>query len=394
MPQFAYFDCLSGIAGDMTLGALIDLGVDASMIESGLRSMGLPGLSLSVEPVRKAGFRALHVTIDHPAETAHRHLADIEAMIDEATEIETAAKSLGKKIFGQVAQAEAAVHGHPVEKVHFHEVGAIDSIADIVGTAIALTALEIDRVAASAIPTGTGSIQIAHGRVSIPAPATLEILKGVPIAESLVEAELTTPTGAAILKATCESFGPMPAMVPQRVGYGAGTMDLPGQANVLRIVIGHDCDNPPSLDGVESDRVVILETNIDDCTPEQIADAAERARRAGAIEVFQTPCVMKKGRGGVVLTVIGPASRIAILEHVIFDHTSSIGIRRRFEDRHKLPRRAETIETQYGPVRVKVVATLNGGRRIDVEADEASRIASAHGISCRDVHREVSRAMA
>ncbi len=329
MNRIAYFDCLSGISGDMTLGAFIDLGVDAAAIESGVRSMGLPELTITASTVKKCGFRAIAVNIQHPPEQAHRHLHHITDMIDRADEIEPEAKDLAKRIFQAVAVAEAKVHGTTIEKVHFHEVGAIDSIADIVGSAVAMHALGIQSSIASPVPTGTGSVTIAHGRVAVPAPATAEILCGIPIAPSDIQAELTTPTGAAILKATAKSFGPLPAMTVEAVGYGAGTMDLEGQANVLRVMIGelNEADQA-TISNVESDRVAVLETNIDDSTPEQIALCTDLLFEAGALDVFQIPCTMKKGRAAVILTVVAPTSRIGLLEHLIFQHTTSIGIRR------------------------------------------------------------------
>ena len=302
MGQIAYFDCISGISGDMTLGALVDLGADVAGIESAVRSMGLPELTIRSETVKKRGFRAISVHIEHPPEHAHRHLHHITEMIDRASEVSDVAKETAHRIFRQVAEAEAKVHGSTLEKVHFHEVGAIDSIADIVGTAVAMDSLGINTISASAIPTGTGEITIAHGRVSIPAPATAELLRGIPIVGSDIQAELTTPTGAAILKACATSFGPLPSMTMKAVGYGAGSMDLDAQANVLRVILGESAEESAGLARqIESDRVVMLETNIDDSTPEQLADCATRLMSAGALDVFQTPCTMKKGRRGSCL---------------------------------------------------------------------------------------------
>ena len=294
MPKIAYFDCLSGISGDMTLGALVDAGAEITAIEAAVRSMGLPELTITGSEVKKHGFRAVKVDIGHPPEHAHRHLHHITDMIDGATDIEPAAQVLAKKIFHEVAVAEAKVHGSTLEKVHFHEVGAIDSIADIVGAAVAMTNLGIEIVEASPVPTGTGSITIAHGKVSIPAPATAEILKGVPIAASDVECELTTPTGAAILKACARRFGPLPAMTIDSIGFGAGSKDLETQANVLRVLVGEVSVADASAGHIQRDEIMLLETNIDDCTAEQLADAAERLMDAGALDVVQTPCQMKK----------------------------------------------------------------------------------------------------
>ncbi|QDT09805.1 nickel pincer cofactor biosynthesis protein LarC [Planctomycetes bacterium K23_9] len=377
MPRIAYFDCLSGISGDMTLGALIDLGVEASAIQAAVRSMGLAELSITSTEVKKAGFRAVYVNIDHPPEHAHRHLHHITEMIDRADQIDSSAKALAKRIFHQVAIAEAKVHGSTIEKVHFHEVGAIDSIADIVGTAVAMTQLGIESTISSPIPTGTGTVTIAHGKVSIPAPATAEILRGVPIAPCDIAAELTTPTGAAIIKATATGFGSLPAMTIDAVGYGAGTMDLDGQANVLRVLLGEIADDQiTAATKVESDRVVVLETNLDDSTPEQLADCAQRLIDAGALDVFQTAATMKKGRSGVVLSVIASADRVGLMEQLIFQHSTSIGIRRQTMDRHKLSRRSETLATEFGDVKTKVVTLPDGQERMSVEDDDARRLAT------------------
>ncbi|MDA8745756.1 nickel pincer cofactor biosynthesis protein LarC, partial [Rubripirellula amarantea] len=320
MPKIAYFDCLSGISGDMTLGALVDAGAEIAAIEAAVRSMGLPELTITGTEVKKHGFRAIKVDIGHPHEHAHRHLHHITDMIDGATEIEPEAKELAKKIFHQVAVAEAKVHGSTLQKVHFHEVGAIDSIADIVGAAVAMTSMGIEIVEASPVPTGTGSITIAHGKVSIPAPATAEILKGVPIAASSVECELTTPTGAAILKACARRFGPLPSMTMHSIGFGAGTKDLESQANVLRVIVGEVAASDRSAsNSIQRDEIMLLETNIDDCTAEQIADAAERLMDAGALDVIQTPCQMKKGRSGVSLSVIANIDQAASLEAIMFE---------------------------------------------------------------------------
>ncbi len=387
MARIAYFDCLSGISGDMTLGALIDLGADVSAIETGIRSMGLGELAITTETVKKCGFRAVYVRIEHPPELAHRHLHHIEAMIDRADAISDPAKTRAHQIFMKLAEAEAKVHGSTIRKVHFHEVGAVDSIADIVGTAIAMDLLGIEDVQASPVPTGTGFVTIAHGRVSIPAPATAELLCGIPISPSSVEAELTTPTGAAILKATSSAFGPVPKMTITAVGYGAGTKDLEGQANVLRVLLGTTDDVCVSMNSIVSDRVVVMETNIDDSTPQQLAHCSDRLFDAGALDVFQIPCTMKKGRVGVLLTVLAAESRVSALESIIFEHTTSIGVRRHVSDRHKLVRENVTIETPYGPVRGKVVILPNDQCRVSIEDDDAKAIAVSGQVTVTDVKR-------
>ena len=382
MTKTAYFDCLSGIAGDMTLGALIDAGADLNEIQAAVKSMGLPDLQITTTEVKKCGFRAIAVSIEHPPEHAHRHLHHITQMIDGADQITEKAKTMAKNIFHEVAVAEAKVHGSTLEKVHFHEVGAIDSIADIVGTSVAMTSLGITAVESSPVPVGGGSIMIAHGRVSIPAPATAEILKGVPIAESTIQAELTTPTGAAILKANARRFGPMPAMTIEAIGFGAGTKDFEGQANVLRVLIGQTLE---SAEGTLADEVVVMETNLDDCTPEVISACAEILLRHGALDVFQTPCVMKKGRSGVVLTVIAPVELSASLEAMVFEQTSTIGIRIQTIRRSKLSRETTTLETKFGPLAGKTVVLPSGRRRFKPEHDEVVRIAAQNNVSMEEV---------
>ena len=254
--RIAYFDCMSGISGDMTLGALLDVGVPLELLSRGVRSMGLEDLRLEAAEVKKCGFRAQHVRVEHPPEHAHRHLHHIEAMIDRADEIEDDAKAIAKRIFHQLGEAEAKVHGTSLQKVHFHEVGAVDSIADIVGCAIGFDWLKLEAFEASPVPTGTGAIEIAHGRVTVPAPATAELLTGIPLASSTVECELTTPTGAAILKTLARRFGGVPAMTIEAIGYGAGTRDLPGQANVLRLLVGTSEASAALPFPVEVDRVL------------------------------------------------------------------------------------------------------------------------------------------
>ncbi len=394
--KIAYFDCFSGISGDMTLGALIDLGVPIEAIQAGVHSMGLTEVKISAEVIKKAGFRAVQVKIEHPEQHAHRHLHHIEEMIDCGSEIDPAAKLIAKRIFGLIGEAEAKMHNTTIRKVHFHEVGAIDSIADIVGAAIGFHALGIERVESSPVPTGCGSIRIAHGLVSIPAPATAELLCGIPIATCSIERELTTPTGAAILKALAQSFGPLPAMRLTAVGYGAGTYDLPGQPNVLRIVLGESDQPAPTADAIalEHDQVVVLETNIDDSTSEDLADCARKLLESGALDVFQTPCVMKKGRSGVLLTVVCSASRVASLERVLFTDSSTIGIRRYTAERDKLIRRQLILETSLGPVAVKVVQLDGRQSRMTVEYEDARDLAAKQQTTLSAVRQAAAQAWA
>ena len=275
--RIAYLDCASGISGDMMLGALVDTGVDLATVQSGIDSLGLPSCRLAVAETKKCGFRALQLTVEHEPEHKHRHLHHIDAMID-GSSLSDGQKSLAKKIFRRLAEAEARVHGTTVEKVHFHEVGAVDSIADIVGSAIAWDLLRVDKVLSSPVPTGTGFVEIAHGRCAIPAPATGELLKGVPLASSSVEGELTTPTGAAILATLVDEFGPLPAMTIEQIGYGAGQKDF-DHPNLLRLIVG---DLAAHSENFASDTVVLLETNLDETTGEIVGHSVRQLWQAGA----------------------------------------------------------------------------------------------------------------
>ena len=295
--KIAYFDCLSGISGDMTLGALVDAGVSIDDLQQGIDSLGLPSCRFKTEEVKKKGFRATNLTVEHEPEHAHRHLHHITDMID-ASSLTASQRDLAKRIFTKLGEAEAKVHGSTLQKVHFHEVGAVDSIADIVGAAIGLDLLGVERIVCSPVPTGHGFVKIAHGRVSIPAPATAELLKGIPLAASEVEAELTTPTGAAIVATVVDDFGPLPPMRIETIAYGAGDRDIDEQANVLRLIIGE------ATDSVARDQVWVLETNLDDISGEVVGHCTTKLLEAGALDVYTTAIQMKKNRPGVTLTVL------------------------------------------------------------------------------------------
>ena len=387
MTRIAHFDCVSGIAGDMTLGALIDAGVPVGDVQTAVQSLGLAEVTITADDVKKHGFRATQIRIDHPPQHAHRHLRDITRMIDGADGLSDAAKRIAGDIFTVIGRAEATVHGTTIEKVHFHEVGAIDSIADIVGVAYCLDALGIDRVTASPVPTGTGTIKIDHGVVPVPAPATALILSGIPLAPCDLPHELTTPTGAAILKSRGDYFGAMPAMTIDRVGFGAGTLDLPDRGNVLRVTIGVAANLATDGDPATADTVTVIETNLDDADPRDLAIVADSILAAGALDVWRTPVVMKKGRIGVTLSVICEPSLAPDLERLILDRTPSIGIRRRTETRRKLPRRSAVRSTPWGDVRVKTVTRPDGHTTTTIEDDDVRRIADEHGVAPEAIRR-------
>ena len=381
----AYLDCASGISGDMTLGALIDAGADLEAINAAIRSLGWSNVSVTTSVVKKKGFRATQVKIEHEPENKHRHLHHITKMIDGST-LNDRQRALAQRIFFRLAEAEAKVHGSTIEKVHFHEVGAVDSICDIVGVAVAWDLLGIQRAVASAIPTGTGFIEIAHGRCSIPAPATAELLKGIPLAPSTVPHELTTPTGAAILAALVESYGPVPAMTVEAIGYGSGERDLEEQANLLRLLIGEASDRPAT------ETLVLLETNLDDVSGEMIGHAIGRLWEAGARDVYTTAIQMKKNRPGVMLSALCEPAVAAALEAILFAETTTLGVRRLQVERHKLSRETKTVATEFGSIDGVLARLEDGSTRFSPEYESCRMAAERHRVALRQVYEAAQRA--
>ena len=387
MARVAYLDCASGISGDMTLGALVDAGVELAALDGAIRSLGLPGCRLVAQETEKLGFRATQVRVEYEPEHVHRHLGGILAMIDQSS-LSEAQKSLAGRIFTRLAEAEAKVHGTSVEKVHFHEVGAADSIADIVGAAVGWDLLGVDRIVASPIPTGTGKVKIAHGLCSIPAPATAELLRGIPLAESSVPFELTTPTGAAIVATLVDSFGPVPAMTVDRIGYGAGCRDLDEQPNLLRLLVGQSGDSQD----VQDRPIWVLETNLDDISGEMIGYCTSRLWDAGALDVFTTAIGMKKNRPGVKLSVLCEAAEVEPIETVLFTETTTLGVRRWPVQRHVLARQALVVRTAWGPIEGKVGWLADGEPRFAAEFESCRRIAAEHSIPLRQVYEAAQKA--
>ncbi len=382
--QIAYFDCFSGISGDMTLGALLDAGAELSTLQTAIASLNHGDVRLSISNVSKRGFRGKLLTIDHAPEHAHRTLRDILALIRKAR-ISSGAKDLAMRFFERIARAEAKVHGTTIDRVQFHEVGAIDSIVDMVGVAVAWDMLQIERAYASPVPTGTGQIRIAHGLVSVPAPATAELLVGVPIAPTQIGMEMTTPTGAAIITELVSEFGPMPPMQVGRIGYGAGQKDMPDRPNLLRILIGNAL-KPTSRN---DDSILILECNLDDVTGEEIGFAIERLWKAGALDVFTVPIQMKKNRPGTLLTVIARPQDRQVMESILFQQTGTLGIRFRKQARTILPRAAIDVHTPWGVVVGKVSKLPSGSINFSPEYDDCKKIAAEFGLRLLDVVRKV-----
>ena len=375
----AYFDCFAGSGGDMIVAALIDAGADLEAIRAEIGKLGVPGVRLEAEPVRRCGMAARHFRVhDDAHDHAHRHLGDIVALIDAASLPERAADR-ARRVFRRLAEAEAAVHGIGVQEVHFHEVGAVDSIVDIVGACVALELLGVDRVICSPIAVGSGWIQCDHGRLPVPAPATARLLVGAPTRGTDIAGEATTPTAAALLTTLAESFGPMPSMHVAAVGCGAGTRDSEQLPNVLRVFLGE----PDGAGG--ADTVIELSANLDDCTGEVLGATIEKLLAAGCLDAWATPAVMKKSRPAWVLSALCSPADAAEAERLIFTETTTFGVRRRTCTRTKLLRRHETVETPYGPVRIKLGERDGRAVTASPEFEDCRRAAEAHHVSVRHV---------
>lgn len=399
MTTTLHFDCFSGISGDMTLGALIDAGIDAATIREGLDSLGLP-IELNVEKVRKGGFAATQVWVRAPEEKAHRHLPDIEAIIHRG-KLTTGQRELALRIFRRLGEAEAEAHGIPLERVHFHEVGALDSIADIVGAAIALDVLGATHISCRSVPTGQGVVKCEHGVMPIPTPATAALLRGVPLAPSSVKAELTTPTGAAILAAVVHEWTDSPSLTIERIGHGAGMKDFLEQPNMLRVFVGTKSEgeregcvgergfpSPPGIVDDATDRVWVLETNLDDVPGEIVGYCFERLLAAGALDVYAIPMQMKKQRPGVLIGVIATADKVAALEAVLFAETGTFGVRRYQAQRSKLQREAVRVSTPWGPVQAKR-GWRDGALVLTPEYEDCATLARTVGVPLRAVYDAV-----
>jgi hypothetical protein len=371
--KIAYFDAFSGIAGDMTVAALIDAGADARALFEALDSLGT-GARFRAEKVKRKGIAATRFTVEHEDQKKHRHLPHIVKMI-EASRLTGRAKQNAVKVFETLGAAEAEVHGVPIEKVHFHEVGAVDSICDIAGACQALDLLGVDRVHASKVNTGSGTVEADHGVMPVPAPATALLLRGVPVYARGPETELTTPTGAAILAALCEGFGPLPPMTIERAGFGAGTKDFPAMANVLRVLVG------AASTAREAALVSVIEANIDDSTPELLGHAMERLLEAGALDVTLEPVYMKKQRPGVRLAVLARPEDQERLASLLFEETTTIGLRFWQAERRVQPRSHVEVETPYGKVRMKVTPAGSAP-----EFEDCRRLAAACGKPAKEIY--------
>ncbi len=423
--RIAYLDCFSGISGDMFLGALIDAGVSAKLLEDTVAALDI-GARLQISRVVRGGISATKVDVythgekDLPREIfweqqahdhAHRHenrhehgrgLSEIRLIIERAS-VSSTAKKTAIRIFERLGEAEAEIHSTSVEHVHFHEVGAIDAMVDIVCGAVGAESLAVEEWICSPLNVGGGTVKCAHGTLPVPAPATLKLLRDAPVYSSGPQFELTTPTGAAIVKTLSARFAPFPTMKIEKTGYGAGTRDFPEHPNLLRLTIGEsavDANRSAELSAETgsaerwNDRITVLEANVDDLSPQVLAYAMERLLAEGALDVFSIPVQMKKSRSGILLTVLAKIEDANRLTRLIFAETTTLGVRRREEQRQTLSRRSETVDTAWGPVRMKI-ASLNGSiSNYAPEYEDCRALAEANHIPLKRVMQEAAQAYA
>ena len=386
MTMIAYFDCFSGISGDMTLGAFFDLGVPEEWLKDRLEAIPLTGFEVLAETVSHHGIQAKSVEVRVKDDATSRHYEDIKSIIEKSP-MSSGVKQRSLDIFERIADAEALIHGCPKEKVHFHEVGGIDALVDIVGTALCVDYLKIDSVIASPIPVGRGFVTCQHGTLPVPAPATLGILKGVPIYGTKIPHELVTPTGAAIIATLAGSFKEMPDMIIEEIGYGAGKRELETQPNLLRIVLGTEITNSEKELGVyQADQIVILETCIDDMNPEVFGFLMERLFEKGALDVYWIPIFMKKNRPGTMIQVLCPENYREVLMTCILSESSSLGVRYYHVKRRMLGRERITVKTVYGEIEVKRITELDGSSRIIPEYEICKKIALEKNLPIRMVY--------
>ena len=376
----AYFDCFSGISGNMTLGALLDAGCPADALRTKLAGLQVPGWEMTAEKVWKNGMAATYVRVRTEDTKTHRSLTTILEIIEKSA-LSQRVKERSKAIFTKLGHAEAAVHDVPVDKIHFHEVGAVDAIVDIVGACIGFEELGLERFACSALNLGGGAAKMAHGVLPVPAPATARLLIGKPTYSNGVQKELVTPTGAAIVATLCESFGPQPAMRVTAIGYGAGTADLEVQPNVLRIMAGEVEKSVQSHDGT----IRVLEANLDDMNPQIFGYLMDRALAAGALDVFATPVHMKKNRPGTLVSILCKPEDEAKFQEMLFAETTTLGVRSHLVDRHALPREFVKVSTAFGDVRMKVSRDSGRVRHVSPEFDDCRKLAEEKNVPLHEV---------
>jgi uncharacterized protein (TIGR00299 family) protein len=385
-----YFDCFAGASGDMILGALVGVGVEPRALTEKLALLGVSGYEVSFETVDRSGISATRAQVRTAHEHAHRHLGDILKIIYDS-QLGESVKTRAAQIFSRLAEAEARVHNLPVERIHFHEVGALDAIIDVVGACIGFEILGVERFASSAFHVGSGMVSMAHGRFPVPPPAVAELLKNIPIYSSDIVGELVTPTGAAIISAVCSEYGTLPQMKIEQTGYGAGTREYENFPNVLRVMLGQD---EAGESGVEFERLLMIETNIDDMSPQHFGHLMDKAFERGALDCYFTPVQMKKNRPGVLVSILcRQASREAMFD-LLFSETTTLGVRSFEVERRALEREIVRVETPYGTIDVKV-ASINGRVVNEMPEYEQCRAAAGRaGVALRVVEAAVRDAMA
>jgi uncharacterized protein (TIGR00299 family) protein len=388
MTKLAYFDCFSGISGDMTLGALVDAGCDLALLRSGLEGLQIPSWTISAEKVWKNGMSATLVRVAAEDHTKHRSLSAILEIFDRS-QLSNSVRKNAAAIFRRLGEAEASVHDVPLEKIHFHEVGAVDAIVDIVGACLGFEAIGIQKFACSPLNVGGGTAKMAHGILPVPAPATAKLLQGKPTYSNGVQRELVTPTGAAIVATLCDTFGPQPAMSVASIGYGAGSADLEGQPNVLRIMIGEAAEKVvPGFD----EEISVIEANLDDMNPQIYGYFQEKALAAGALDVYTTPVQMKKNRPGTLLTLLCKPQDANALMSLIFAETTTFGARAYTAQRRTLPRESVNVHTQYGDVRIKLSRVNGHIQHVAPEFEDCRKLAVEKNVPLQRVISDALRA--
>ncbi len=379
-----YLDCFCGISGDMTVGALIDAGVDFETLRDSLASLKVDGYALSADKVNKHGIAAtqFRVHVDEEHDHPHRHLKEVLEII-EGGDLPDAVKDNAAAVFQRIAECEAEVHGTTPDKIHFHEVGAVDSIIDIVGAELAKHMLGVEQVYASTMVTGYGTVKCAHGILPVPAPATAALLKGVPVQAGDVEAELVTPTGAALVTQWTSEFGAMPAMQPLAIGYGSGMRDLPDRPNVLRALLGETEDV-----SMPTTSITVVEANVDDMSPELLAPLIAKFIETGARDAFLTPILGKKGRPGYLITVLCDEDKLSAITDVYFEHSSTFGVRIRQEDRICLEREWKTVTIEWGTVKIKIGRHNGQVCRTAPEYEACRALAESAGVSIMTIYEQ------
>lgn len=364
-----YFDCFAGASGDMILGALVAVGANANALRTQLALLGVEGFEVEFEQVSRSGIAATFARVKTRDEHEHRHLSDILKIINDS-QLSESIKERAAGIFGRLAEAEAQVHNQSVEDVHFHEVGALDAIVDVVGAAICFDLLAIDRFTCSPLHVGSGMVEMEHGRFPVPPPAVVELLRNASVYATDIKGELVTPTGAAIITSVCKEFGPLPRMELEKSGYGAGSRQYERFPNVLRVLIGEEQSNDAL-----SERLWMIETNVDDMSPQIFSHVMERAFELGALDCYFTPVHMKRNRPAVLLSILCRGAERESLSRMLFVETTTLGVRSYEVHRRALERRIVRVQTQYGPIDVKV-ARLNGNVTNEMPEYEQCRTAA------------------